>query len=154
MVSKHELGWKDTSVWPDISCHFRLTRSACLTLGTMGGIFLVRRSINLPVGWSQFGEVILSEDWMKFAQRKGQSLFSEFEERFSCAIRWPLLLDHHPHWDPLMNQIIFVSIFTNVTSVNLEIGGGASFLHYRNDTVILFQKEYFYIGQVKNSPLL
>lgn len=32
--------------------------------------------------------------------------------------------------------------------------GGASFLHYRNDTVILFQKEYFYIGQVKNSPLL
>lgn len=148
-----ELGWKDRSVWPDISCYFHLTRNACLILVTMGDISLVRCSINLPVGWSQFGMVILSEDWMKVAQRKGENLFSEPEERFSCAIHWPLLLNHHPHWDPLKNQIIFVTISTSVTSVNMEME--ASFLPYhRNDIVILFQKEYFYIGQVKDSPLL
>lgn len=112
-------------------------------LVTTGDISLVRHSINLPVGWSQFGAVILSEDWMKVAQRKGENLFSESEERFSCAIHWPLLLNHHPHWDPLKNQIIFATISTSVTSVNMEME--ASFLPYhRNDSYFISKRVFLY----------
>lgn len=148
-----ELGWKDRSVWPDISCYFHLTRNACLILATTGDLSLVRRSINLPVGWSQFGVVILSEDWKRVAQRKGENLFSESEDRFSCAIHWPLLLNHHPHWDPLKNQIIFATIST----MSLQSTWRWRHLSYLIIEMILlfyFKKSIFYIGQVKDSPLL
>ena len=148
-----ELGWKDRSVWPDISCYFHLTRNACLILATAGDLSLVRRSINLPVGWSQFGVVILSEDWKRVAQRKGENLFSESGDRFSCAIHWPLLLNHHSHWDPLKNQIIFATIST----MSLQSTWRWRHLSYLIIEMILlfyFKKSIFYIGQVKDSPLL